>query len=322
MKWILILILGFYTAGRGQNKMQISFYNLENLFDTINDPITWDDERTPNGNYHYNSKVYYQKLENTAKVLSDMIQHEKTTPFGFVGLAELENRNVLQDLLNHKKLKSFKLRIIHRDSPDKRGIDVALVYNPKVFKPIDFRSHEVKVWSDRAQRIYTRDILEVKGIFYNKMTYVFVNHWPSRRGGKSKSERLRISASQTLKKRIIEIESNEQNSLIIAMGDFNDDPNDKSLHQLDSILFNPFLTIFKQGAHSLVYRDRGNLFDQILVNDKTLIKKSLIYNPSYLIQQKGKYKGYPFRSYAGQKYQGGYSDHYPVYLVIETKKQD
>ena len=311
-----IIILLFSFKLYSQEFKQVAFYNLENLFDTIDNPETWDDQRTPNGVYHYNSKVYKTKVNHMAKVLADLYNHPDESGAALTGLVELENRAVLVDLINSKHLQSFKLNIIHEDSPDKRGIDVALLYDPNQFTPINYEYHEVRLWDKESYRTYTRDILEVQGYLGDREIYVFVNHWPSRRGGKKRSNHLRLAASQVLKKRMKAIVQRNKEVLLIAMGDFNDDPNDLSLKNLDSLLHNPFKRLYELGNHTLVYNDRTNLFDQILINKASSVEKICIFNPEYLIQNTGRYKGYPFRSYAGHMFQGGYSDHYPVYISI------
>jgi len=315
MKQLIILLL-LSIKLNSQELKQVTFYNLENLFDTIDNPNTWDDQRTPKGRYKYNSKVYRTKIENMAKVLADLYNHSTESGAAITGLAEIENREVLLDLINSKYLKPFNLNIIHEDSPDMRGIDVALLYDPNQFTPINYEYHEVRLWNKDSFRIYTRDILEVQGYIDDCEVFIFVNHWPSRRGGKKRSSRLRIAASDLLRRRIKSIVQMNPEVLIIAMGDFNDDPIDKSLKNLDSLLYNPFRKLYKLGNHTLVYNDRTNLFDQILINNSRFIQEICIFNPEYLIQKKGKYKGYPFRSYAGNQFRGGFSDHYPVYINI------
>ncbi|MEN8185804.1 MAG: endonuclease/exonuclease/phosphatase family protein [Bacteroidota bacterium] len=315
----------------------ISFYNVENLFDTIDNPETFDDERTPSGKYQYNSKIYRDKLYRIASVISEIGKEKTNTSPAIIGLAEIENQEVLKDLINTEFLKNKSYQYIHYDSKDLRGIDVALLYQEKYFSPIAHEIFELRLWDEKGMRLYTRDILKVSGYLDDELVHIIINHWPSRRGGVQRSAVKREKAAWLCNEIIQTIKEEENNPKIVVMGDFNDDPMDNSFKEIlrskshknslkPNELFNPMEEMYKKGLNTLGYRDNLNLFDQILVsaslitNEKDFKNFNLfqaqIFNPNYLITQSGRYKGYPFRSYSGTNYSGGYSDHFPVYIYL------
>ena len=318
----------------------IAFYNVENLFDTINNPDTFDDDFTPRGKNTYSAKVYQSKINHISKVISNIgYITAKNSPV-LIGLAEIENRIVVEDLIHSNALRNKNYKIIHFDSPDRRGIDVALLYRERYFTPIEQGNNEVKLWDEEGKRIFTRDILWVYGFLEGEPVYVLVNHWPSRRGGQIKSNAKRMKTAFVCKQILEKIQLENVDAKIIVMGDFNDDPIDDSIKNgLLSVgkyqdistnsLFNPMEEMFKQGLNTLGYRDGINLFDQILLSSSCLstnknygtykFYKAGIYNPSFLIAQKGRYKGYPYRSFQNNHYSGGYSDHFPVYVFLIKK---
>lgn len=319
----------------------ISFYNVENLFDTINNPDTFDDDFTSKGKNHYTSKIYWNKIENTSKVISQIGFDKTNTSPAIIGLAEIENRTVLEDLVNSKNLRNKRYKILHFDSPDRRGIDIAFLYQEKYFTPLHQEKFEVKLWDEEGKRIFTRDQLMVSGLLDDELIHIIVSHWPSRRGGQIKSNPKREKAAYITQQIIEKIKLENENAKIIIMGDFNDDPMDvsiikglnstgklKSLNE--NMLYNPMESMYKKGLNTLGYRDGINLFDQILMSynciniDKNLstykFYKAGIFNPQYVITQKGRYKGYPFRSFQNNTYTGGYSDHFPVYIYLIKEK--
>jgi predicted extracellular nuclease len=318
------------TASWSQKKVfTVAFYNVENLFDTIDQADVWDDDRTPSGRYGNTKEVYNSKLNQIAKVISEIGKDEVGQSPLLLGLAEVENFGVVYDLTQTEYLKQQGYSIIHGDSPDKRGIDVALVYKNSSFFPSDFDFHELKIYGEDGQRIFTRDILEVRGYALGKPLVIFVNHWPSRRRGKLRSERLRIAASRLLIKKVALAQKELPEVQVILMGDFNDDPESLSIKTLsDSIpvLHNPYKRLAKMGVHSLVYRDARNLFDQIILsrdfleegNTALRLESAKIFNPPELTLPDGRFKGYPFRSYSFTNYTGGFSDHYPAYLILSV----
>lgn len=322
------------------NKYQIktlAFYNLENLFDTIDDPNIFD-ETSPIMTVKSNrSAVYEQKVNNMAKVLSEIGSREIPGSPSIIGVVEIENRRVLEDLLKTDYLSNKNYGIIHYDSPDRRGIDVALLYQEAHFTPTHHETFELRLWDENGTRIYTRDQLLVSGYLDNELIHIIVNHWPSRRGGEAQSSPRREKAAFVTTQILEKIKLTDPNPKVIIMGDFNDDPTNKSFKKVllteskkarvaKNGIYNPMEDLFRRGENTLVYRDNINLFDQILVTepllalkkDYTLYKfrKAAVYKPAYLTTQNGKYKGYPFRSFGGGNFTGGYSDHYPVYIQL------
>ncbi len=330
--FLLILLISPPQFQTNDYKIRtIAFYNVENLFDTINHPNTFDDDFTPNGKNRYNSKVYHQKINNIGQTIYTIGRSKSKMSPVLIGLAEIENDSVLQDLMTLSKLKNYPYRSIHFNSPDQRGIDVALLYQKKYFKPIHQEKFEVKLWNDLGQRIYTRDILLVSGVLDDELIHLIIGHWPSRRGGQQKSAPKRQKAAYVTQQIVNRLQEEYSNPKIILMGDFNDNPTNQSLltltQQNDSLFYNPMLTMYKNGLNSLGYRDRLYLFDQILVSPNLCgtsysnfkYYQAGIFNPDVLIQSTGKYKGYPLRSFENNKYVNGYSDHFPVYIYLLKK---
>ena len=319
----------------------IAFYNLENLFDTINDPDVWD-ERSPimemTGDIQ---KVYWKKIDNMAKVIAEIGAKEAKSSPAIIGVCEIENKQVLEDLVASKYLKDKHYSIIHYDSQDKRGIDVALLYQKRYFKPTESKSYNVKLY-DAGDRVYTRDQLLVSGILDGEMIHLIVNHWPSRRGGEAKSRPMRVGAAKYNMQMIDSLQRMYDNPKIFGLGDMNDDPTNASMKEVlqatgvksevkDGGIYNPMEDLFNRGYSTLGYRDNINLFDQIYMTSPALVKgkdysqwqfyKANIYNPNYLTNSKGRYKGYPYRSFSNNSFTGGYSDHYPVYIYLIRDKK-
>ncbi len=320
----------------------IAFYNVENLFDTIND-VNKNDEASPIMEIKFNrSEIYNKKVNNMARVIADIgTDLVKKSP-SIVGLCEVENRNVIEDLLKDKSLKDKNYEIIHYDSPDERGIDVAMIYNEDVFKITSTKSHELIIYDNKSsKRNYTRDQLVVSGLLEGELIHLIVNHWPSRSGGEERSRAGRMAAAELNKKIIDSLQGKYKDAKIITMGDFNDDPHDDSMKKIlnakkhikdvkENGIYNPMETILSdQGIGTNAYRDVWQLFDQILVSKPFLDKnydsyqfyKAGVFNKSYLINKSGRYKGYPFRSFSWGSFTGGYSDHLPpyIYLIKEIK---
>lgn len=313
----------------------VAFYNVENLFDTINDTLVYDDDKTPTGKDQWTTERYMKKIANISGVLSEIGLDLTGTSPDIIGLCEVEKQEVVEDLIHHPKLINKNYGIVHMDSPDERGIDVALIYKKSVFIPTSFYSHRLLLLDARQERDYTRDQLVVGGRLDNTPIHLIINHWPSRSGGEARSRPARIAAARLNKRIIDSIFSIAPGSRIIVMGDFNDNPTDDSLKKVlgarantDSLgpeeLFNPMESLYKKGHGSLAYRDEWSLFDQILLTGNWVTRtennfsfwKVGIYNPSFLITQNGRFKGYPYRTYAGGAYSGGFSDHFPVYIAM------
>ncbi len=333
---VLSAILFFYlnTYLWSQNKYfeisTVAFYNLENLFDTKDDPTTFDEAYTPNGSKLWDNKKLDLKLENLSKVISQIGKATTKQAPALLGVAEVENLEVLQQLVDHPNLSNINYGIVHFNSPDRRGIDVALLYDRLRFRVTNTQKHELFLKDHLGNRVYTRDLLCVSGYLGNNLLYCIVNHWPSRRGGTKKSEYKRIKAAKLAHRVIDSIYKLTTNANIIVMGDFNDDPTNKSLKEYigcynitkaskGSFLHNPMSKMKKKGLGTLAYRDKWNIFDQLLFSKSMLDSTGLqlyqthIYNPKYLISSSGKYKGYPKRSTDNEV---GYSDHFPVYSYL------
>ena len=316
----------------------VAFYNLENLFDTIND-VNKNDEASPIMEIKFNrSKIYKKKVSNMAKVISQIGLEVTKRPPSIVGICEVENRMVVEDLIDNENLKSHNYGIVHYDSPDNRGIDVGMIYNKDVFSVKNSNSHEVFITDNNSsKRRNTRDQLVVSGHLDGELMHFIVNHWPSRGADETK----RIAAAEVNNSIIDSLRREYENPKIITMGDFNDDPFDKSIKKIlgakkdmndmtNEDLYNPFETILvDEGVGSNAYRDKWQLFDQIILSKPFLKKnykdyqlyKAGVFNKSFLINKKGKFKGYPYRSFSYGTFTGGYSDHLPpyIYLLKEIK---
>ena len=337
---ITLIILSFCCSTLFAQKSYIvqtvAFYNLENLFDTINDPEKMD-ELSPMMEIKSNRReIYLDKLSKLAQVLCNIGKEQNKLPPTIIGIAEVENRKVIEDLVATSPLSNYNYGIIHYDSPDQRGIDTALLYNKDIFKPTHSEAIPTNLYHNNF-KIHTRDILWTTGYLMDEKIHLLINHWPSRRGGAKKSSILRERVAQKNLDIIATIKKEEPNAKIIGMGDFNDNPNDKSFKKVLNTkasknklkpgdLYNPFEKMFKEGFNTLTYKSDLFLFDQIFFSDNfiTLNKdyqqfkfyKAGIFNPSYMTLQKGQYKGSPKRSFSGSIYLGGYSDHYPVYCYL------
>ena len=343
-KTLLLLLLALTVTGFAQEKTgkqykirTIAFYNVENLFDTIND-VTKNDEASPIMEMKGDrGKVYKDKIQKLATVIAQIGKDKANTSPAIIGLAEVENRAVLEDLIKAEPLKSKRYGIIHYESPDRRGIDVALLYQTRYFKPVNHESFDPNIYSD-GRKVYTRSQLLVSGYLDDELIHVIVNHWPSRRGGEARSRPLREKAAYQNTKIIEKLKETEDNPKVLIMGDFNDDPTNSSFKNVlktkakkqdiqKGDIYNPYERMFKKGFNTLGYRDNINLFDQILFTSPLVDKgekdfsnfkmfKSAIFNKSFLTSSKGRFKGYPFRSFSYGSYTGGYSDHYPVYVYL------
>lgn len=339
--FLVFIFVAFSTyAQQNQKKYKIrtvGFYNLENLFDTKNDPEK-NDEASPIMEMKGDKEeVYLDKIDKLGEVISQLGAEKARTSPAILGVAEVENKKVLEDLVASEKLKKKRYSIIHFDSPDKRGIDVGLLYQSRYFKPIHFEAFNPNIY-DQNYKVYTRDILLVSGYLDDELIHIIVNHWPSRRGGEAKSRPLREKAAYKVKQIIEKIKLNDPNPKVLIMGDFNDDPINSSFKTVlqtkskkknvnEGDVYNPYEDMFRRGFNTLGYRDNINLFDQIMFTSPLLNKgkkdfstykmfKSGIFNKRFLTQKNGRYKGYPFRSFSYGKYTGGYSDHYPVYMYL------
>lgn len=322
----------------------IGFYNLENLFDTIPNPEIYDTEFTPNGPRGWGKEKYEKKLQNLSKAISEIGTDENVNMPTVLGVSEIENRGVLEDLVKMPDLQKADYGIVHFDSPDKRGIDVGLLYQKKYFKPTSSKNIPLYIYDNsdakykndnngKGKRVYTRDQLLVTGILEGEEVSFIVNHWPSRSGGEKKSSPNREAAAALNKKIIDSLYQINPNAKVITMGDLNDGPYNKSVKEVlnakgkredvkQSGMFNPMVKMSEDGLGTIAYRDAWDIFDQIIITEPLIRKdytslrywKAKIFNKSYLVQKTGQYKGYPLRNQTSGE--PGFSDHFPVYLFL------
>jgi|TARA_B110000902_G_scaffold29614_1_gene32009 predicted extracellular nuclease len=336
MKYSLCVVIAFLCFSCSEQELTtttVGFYNVENLFDTKDDLNTYKDEQfTPKGDKRWNRVRYASKLQNLATVISQLANNSSPT---FLGVCEIENKQVLEDLINEPALQAANYGIAHRESPDERGIDVGFLYNKNVFSisTIEAYQPDLSAYNDK-----TRDLLYVKGKLTNgEVLHFVINHWPSRGGGKQKSEPKRIAAANTLLSIQKKIQAEDIDAKIIVMGDFNDEPSNKSIteilhvscdyNQVDNDqLYNAFCTFENQEKGSYRYRNSWDMLDQIMLS-KSIITDTLglhfipnsagIKAEQWMIQT-GKYQGFPLRTFGGNNYLNGYSDHFPVFIELSN----
>ena len=318
---------------------KIVFYNLENFFDTVNDPEVLDDEFTPEGHKKWTQDKYDKKLHNMERVFFDIAAINKDYPV-VIGVSEVENRNVLEDIVAAPKLAPANYRIVHHDSPEARGVDVAFFYRADVFKLEGEKA--IRTIIPSLPNFKTRDILTMWGKIDGEDFLFMVGHWPSRLGGKEASEYKRIAVGEQMRSIADSVKQIRPDVKVVLMGDFNDDPTDPSITQgmgaklkvkelQKGDYYAPYASMLKAGYGTLAYGDAWNIFDNIVVTenlvndttDKLKIQKAPgskfygnIFKRHYMVQKEGQYKGYPLRTYVGNNFQGGYSDHFPVYIYI------
>ncbi|MDR1758158.1 MAG: endonuclease/exonuclease/phosphatase family protein [Bacteroidales bacterium] len=337
---MLIVVLTTMSATFAQTASSrfavIGFYNTENLFDTEDDPLTIDEEFLPNGVNQWTVERYQVKLDHLAKVIA--LIGQKQGGVVALGLSEIENRRVMEDLVNTEPLRTLGYGVVHHDSPDRRGVDVGLIY----------RKNRFAILGQRAFRLYTadtsfrtRDQLLISGVLDHIDTlHILVNHWPSKRGGEKRSMPARAAAAQLSRHIADSLFQQNPMSKLVIMGDLNDNPTARSLteflraksktHDLQpGDLFNPMHKMYKDGIGSYAYRDNWDLIDMTIVSYGLMYPKSGTYRYShaevfranFLLTPTGAFTGYPFRTYAGGTYQGGYSDHLPVYLILTNEQK-
>lgn len=337
---LLTLFLSVFINTHAQDKTfkihTVAFYNLENLFDTINDPNKFD-EYSPIMELKVDKDVVYKKkVKNMARVISEIGKDSNNNSPAIIGVSEVENKTVLEDLVNDSLLVDKNYGIVHFDSPDARGIDVALLYQKKIFTPISTSKHELKIYDATTnKRVYTRDQLLVSGNLDDELIHIIVNHWPSRRGGEERSRQKRVAAAKLSKHIIDSLQVIDPYAKVFIMGDLNDNPTNASIKKFLNAkkdknnvelkgIYNPMESFYKNGVGTNAYRDNWSLFDQIMITKPLLNKdyssyrfyKAAIFNKNYLLHKEGKYKGYPFRSFSGGNFTNGYSDHLPVYVYL------
>lgn len=307
----------------------IAFYNLENLFDTQDDHNVLDEDFLPDGKKEWTEKRYQKKIFKLGKTISRIANDETSNVPALIGVAEVENYNVLEDLIGSEYLKDKNYSYIHYDSPDERGIDVAMLINDDFFEVIDTAPVAIDIREDNGVKDYTRDALYVHGILNGEEVHIVVTHWPSRRDGAESTSHKRIQAAKQINTFISAHENINEYSKVIIMGDFNDNPNDKSVKNnlLTPLLYNPFEKLMSNTRGSLIHYDEWFLFDQIIFSHNFLktekgkhsFLRADIFDDKFLQEWKGRNEGNPFRTYRGRRYLGGYSDHFPVFINILLK---
>lgn len=335
---LFLLTLFVIQFSYGQEKQYkvacLAFYNLENLYDTIDDPNKDDKEFLPGASNNWDSRKYKTKLDRLSEVLAQLGDELTKDGPAIVGLSEIENKKVVEDLIHTDALKKFNYDVVHYDSPDRRGVDVGLIYQKNNFTVLSSKPHSLSI--PGRNDFFTRDILEVCGLLDGDKIYILVNHWPSRSSGEVKTMPLRAAAADLCRSIVDNILKTEPAAKIVIMGDLNDDPTDASIVKhlkakgnaaklKPGELYNPMMKLFDNGIGSLAYRDSWNLFDQFIISyglfspesDKGFkFLKTKVFNKKFLTQSEGQYAGYPFRTFAGGVYAGGYSDHFPVYMFL------
>lgn len=311
----------------------IGFYNVENLFDTVDSPDTNDSEYLPDGRNAWGTMKYLNKLDRMAYALSKFPEE-----LAVLGVSEVENIDVLEDLVAQPAIKDRNLQPILIDGPDRRGVDVGLLYNPTYFTPTNVVSHRMQ---SEIPNFFTRDQLCVTGDLAGEQIHVIVLHWPSKYGGETRSRPRRKDAALTTKWICDSIFQLEPEAKIVVMGDLNDNPDEPSLtkhlgakHKREKVkageLYNPTYNIYKSGTGTLGYQDVWNLFDQVLVSHAWLDRdnlssltywKSEIFNKEFLKEESGKRKGYPLRTHSGGVWTNGYSDHFPSLIWVVKAAQ-
>lgn len=316
------------------SELPVVFYNVENLFDTADDPVNrGDDEFTPDGLLHWDEERYRTKLSHLEHAL---FLPNQQAPL-FIGLAEVENRHVIQDLIKTGRLATTPYRFVHYDSEDNRGIDCAFLYNSKLFDP-DIETRYVVKLTDNPH-FHTRDILYISGLLAGSRIHIFVNHWSSRREGQDLTEFRRLAAAQLLREKVDAILDNDRDANILIMGDFNDTPEDKSIrnilrahgqHELQKgSLVNLLQRAQTHNEGTISHRGDWEVFDQLIVSQGLLYGKSqlgVVSNRASILRHEDLLYTYsngdqkPGSTYGGENYYGGYSDHLPVYLFLNSLK--
>lgn len=308
------------------------FYNVENLYDTLDSPNTDDAEYLPGSAKQWGTARYFRKLDKMAGVVASMGKDLHPQGLAVLGLAEIENRAVVEDLVAREPLKARGYRVVQEEGPDRRGVDVALVYNPALYKVYAHKSYRLHM-ADTSFR--TRDQLLVSGVLDGDTTHFIVAHWPSRRGGEKRSAPNRKAAAELGRHIIDSLMAINPNARVMYMGDLNDDPVNVSIARflktsgdktkaIDQTLYNPMYEPYQKGIGSLAWRDSWNLFDQIILTPSLVSGAGgrykyygvRIFNEPYLRQQEGSFTGYPSRTFVGDTYQDGYSDHFPVFVIL------
>lgn len=317
-----------------EHSITVAFYNCENFFDPADNPAKEDEDFTPNGKFHYTQKIYEQKLHNIATVIQSM---DGADGPAIIGLAEVENSTVLNDLVRQPEIARRNYKYEWYEGPDPRGINVAMLYNPGHFRLLHSEPLHVDL-SAIGDISVTRDVLHVLGILEGDTVHVFINHWPSRRGGEDESGPKRAIAAKVNKDAITKLMQQNSNTKIILMGDLNDNPTDNSVagilgakgdqKQVSlSELFDPWASIYQSGNGTEYFQHNWNLFDQIIIsgallnssNHKLCYKQAQIFKPEFITDHYKGHEGEPRRSFVGTHWINGYSDHFPVMMYFSRQ---
>lgn len=337
-----VLLATLFFSSHAQEKQYdvtcIAFYNLENLFDTIDQEDVNDAEFLPQGKNRWNGERYWQKINNMAYVISKIGTKTVSAGPAILGVSEIENRTVLEDLVKDPQIKDRNYQIAHIDGPDRRGVDCGLLYNPSFFQLQNIKSVRLFVPEDPDFR--TRDQLVVCGKLLGEDFAFIVMHWPSRSGGEARSRPKRIATAELARHITDSLLAENPQRKVVLMGDLNDNPTDISVKKIlgtfanikkpeKNLLYNPAENFYKQGIGSNAYRDTWSLFDQIIMTSNLSVadRSTLAFfqfkvmNEKFLIQTDGAYKGYPLRSFSSGVWMNGYSDHFPVYMYLVREKK-
>lgn len=321
----------FNAPMEDEEGLSLVFYNVENLFDTLDDPRIVDEDFTPSGKREWHYGKYRDKLIRISRVLMHSGGWKKPA---LIGLVEIENRRVLQDLLQRTPLWYYRYGIIHFDSEDRRGIDAALLYDPEKLRPLDARPLRLRFQGEPHKR--SRDILYARFILSDgQILHYFVNHWPSKYGGAQATETYRLQAGRFLRSVADSILAEDSSALLVACGDFNDGPDSPSLSLLEEGPDPPFLNLMKslpqQGAGTHKFAGQWEMLDQFLVSPRLMepggerswnfAGLGILFVPYLLTEELNQTGHRPFRSFAGSFYQYGFSDHLPVFLDLKWHKK-
>lgn len=321
------------SSGRKYKVYGVAFYNLENLFDTINNNGKYDLEYSPQGSKRWDGRKYWSKINHLARAIASM--KTQSTPMGpaVIGVSEIENRSVLEDLVADPQISKWNLEIVHHDSPDRRGVDVGLLYNPRFFMVEGVTNHRLRIEGYDSFR--TRDQMCVVGRMAGERVAVIVNHWPSRLGGQEQSSYLREAAAALSKSIADSLWRVDPSMSVIVMGDLNDDPQDKSCAKVlggkknaadadNHGFYNPWWKILDSGVGTLAYKSSWNLFDQIVISGnlanapvgKLQYWKCEVLNRDFLKDKNGNRQGYPLRTFSAGVHLDGFSDHFPTEIFL------
>ena len=341
MLMLLVLVCTTASAQRKLAGYAVGFYNLENLFDYTHDEGKNDYEFLPDGSYHWNEMKYTHKLHNMSRVLAEMGTDKIPDGCAFIGVSEVENDHVLTDLVAQPSLAARNFKFCHIEGPDRRGIDCALLYNPKYYKVNNVKLVPYVPELAKDSTFKTRGFLTVSGELAGEHVDVIVCHWPSRFSGSFYRE----TAGREVRAVKDSLLKDDRNVKVFIMGDMNDDPFDESmvtyLHGKETIAemtpqdyYNPYLSMIKAGYGSLCYQGTWCIYDQELINYNLAVAPEgglkiqpvtkgrgvwydgVIFKRPFMTTHKGQYKGYPFRTFSNGAFVGGYSDHYPTYIVL------